>query len=531
MERLYGIRNGGDRKSEPNSSVLKKSQSDLAAQMGISVDTLQNYKMLSEMIPELEELLDTGIVTKTIKNLFLLLYTYATIYVGTVGRYDKRGTAMKKLTLEATDENVLESIRNDMMQRSKDVKDFLSMLDTIDNNAFISVDAMWGDGKTFFVRQVEMTMRYYNKVASNKEVTQEEKDAFENNNVLGNLKLEYTYLPIYFNSWLYDNHSNALISLLMVAIKQSEKYINAKIGTDKGDLITTIFDSLQFWKSSNWNNLYKIVQGKNILEDALLLESVRLKVKEIFNDILVEDGQKLVVFVDELDRCRPTFAVEILESIKHYFDDDRIIFVMSINKSQLIHTISKFYGNEFDSSLYLNKFFDVSIQLPKAETGRYFDSCGIMGEQSYYIKMIANDLQKVYSLSLRDTTRYLQKIDAINKKKGELFSGNWMVLIIFIPIVCILDIVNAEDKQDFLSGNGFAIIENLASKSEGMKRYLDKLNLKSDENQDSFSAGMAELKRIYEFGFSGGNVSGWYEGHLEISRDIANECLRICNNV
>jgi hypothetical protein len=61
---LYGIRNGGDRKSEPNSSELKKSQSDLAAQMGISVDTLQNYKILSEMIPELEELLDTGVVTK-----------------------------------------------------------------------------------------------------------------------------------------------------------------------------------------------------------------------------------------------------------------------------------------------------------------------------------------------------------------------------------------------------------------------------------------------------------------------------------
>lgn len=47
---------------EPNSSVeAKKSQCDLAAQMGISVDTLQNYKLLSEMIPELSDLVDTGI--------------------------------------------------------------------------------------------------------------------------------------------------------------------------------------------------------------------------------------------------------------------------------------------------------------------------------------------------------------------------------------------------------------------------------------------------------------------------------------
>ena len=63
LERLYGIEKGNNQFSLPNSSV--SSQSDLAAQMGISVDTLQNYKMLADMIPELDELVTTGIVTKT----------------------------------------------------------------------------------------------------------------------------------------------------------------------------------------------------------------------------------------------------------------------------------------------------------------------------------------------------------------------------------------------------------------------------------------------------------------------------------
>lgn len=63
LERLYGIREGRPEKL-PNNSV-EKSQSDLAAQLGISVDTLQNYKKLTEMIPELEELVDTGICTQT----------------------------------------------------------------------------------------------------------------------------------------------------------------------------------------------------------------------------------------------------------------------------------------------------------------------------------------------------------------------------------------------------------------------------------------------------------------------------------
>lgn len=71
LERLYGIQNGsisfqGNQYEvvTNKSEAPKKTQEQLAAQMGISVDTLQNYKILSEMIPELEELLDTGVVTK-----------------------------------------------------------------------------------------------------------------------------------------------------------------------------------------------------------------------------------------------------------------------------------------------------------------------------------------------------------------------------------------------------------------------------------------------------------------------------------
>lgn len=64
LERIYGIREGNNQHSSlPKNSV--SSQSDLAAKLGISVDTLQNYKQLASMIPELSDLVDTGIVTKT----------------------------------------------------------------------------------------------------------------------------------------------------------------------------------------------------------------------------------------------------------------------------------------------------------------------------------------------------------------------------------------------------------------------------------------------------------------------------------
>lgn len=70
LERIYGIQHGGNRgnqytEAKPNNSALAKSQDNLAKSLDVSVDTLQNYKLLTEMIPELEELVDTGIVSVT----------------------------------------------------------------------------------------------------------------------------------------------------------------------------------------------------------------------------------------------------------------------------------------------------------------------------------------------------------------------------------------------------------------------------------------------------------------------------------
>ena len=62
LERLYGIKVGKPN-YEKNSQL--KTQEHLASDMGMDVRTLQNYKMLSDMIPELSDLVDTGIVTKT----------------------------------------------------------------------------------------------------------------------------------------------------------------------------------------------------------------------------------------------------------------------------------------------------------------------------------------------------------------------------------------------------------------------------------------------------------------------------------
>ncbi len=79
------------------------------------------------------------------------------------------------------------------------------------------------------------------------------------------------------------------------------------------------------------------------------------------------DGRPIVVIVDELDRCRPTYAVEFLEVAKHIFSVNHVVFVLGINREQITHSICALYGSDFDADVYLRRFIDVSVRLPESD--------------------------------------------------------------------------------------------------------------------------------------------------------------------
>lgn len=85
--------------------------------------------------------------------------------------------------------------------------------------------------------------------------------------------------------------------------------------------------------------IVEAISGHNIngIKDALSSDDpftkfkeqkdIEAKIKDFLTGLLAERGNRLVIFVDELDRCKPTFTVHLLEQIKHYIFDDRITFV------------------------------------------------------------------------------------------------------------------------------------------------------------------------------------------------------------
>lgn len=92
-----------------------------------------------------------------------------------------------------------------------------------------------------------------------------------------------------------------------------------------------------------------------------------------FLKIAAVKGQKLPLFVliDELDRCRPPFAIAMLERIKHLFDIDDVVFVVATDTTQLSHSIGAVYGTNFDGRGYLARFFNRTYNFEEASRGPF----------------------------------------------------------------------------------------------------------------------------------------------------------------
>lgn len=104
--------------------------------------------------------------------------------------------------------------------------------------------------------------------------------------------------------------------------------------------------------------------------------------------------------MDELDRCRPSFALELLERIKHLFDVDNLVFVLLVNRDQIENYIKTVYGPS-DAQSYLLKFGTIFIDLPNEQVER---SLVYVKGHDHYCELLVNH----YGLSQRvPNCRYL----------------------------------------------------------------------------------------------------------------------------
>lgn len=239
---------------------------------------------------------------------------------------------------------------DDKLDRRKLAKNFISVLTSQNANVF-SINGSWGSGKTWFLKFIE------------EECKKE--------------KIPFVQFNVWKNDYLNDPFSAIIAELSNLLgfnedqIKEltSKLTLNASIGFMGNNV------GFQYDPTKNISEYKKLKREK---EDFIKLLTKKIK-------------KQTIIAIDELDRCRPDYAIRTLEIIKHFFNIEGLKFILAVDKQQLQNTVKALYGQEADTDCYLRKFVDVEYNLPVPKSSNMYN---------YVLDLVTRKYPKIYSFCI-----------------------------------------------------------------------------------------------------------------------------------
>ena len=246
---------------------------------------------------------------------------------------------------------------NDLLMNHVRAQALTNLIERAGPPYVIAVDAEWGNGKTTFLRMLKQKLQ---------------------NEGFG---------VIAFNAWEHDFTDNPVTTLAGEIVKQTKNFgheslrrraaelakavapIAIEVGASTipaaatgnvpgmvANLVKGVFKALRILGQNDPVAKYdQTTQGIANFKTALRQTAAAVADQH--------RGKPMVVAIDELDRCRPDFAVRFLEIIKHFFSTPNTVFIITTNLGQMAHTVRAVYGQTFDAEEYLDRFFDLPCKL------------------------------------------------------------------------------------------------------------------------------------------------------------------------
>ncbi len=268
----------------------------------------------------------------------------------------------------------LDTLPSDHMERSKHAEFLTAFLvnKSKTGNYVLNLNAGWGAGKSYFLKRWIETIKDY-------------------------------YPTVYIDAWRDDHLKDPLLNVVAeikssLISKTEASVIDTTLLKGTWRLIKSVAPEatkaiLKNKLGINIDELSEEIDGDGLADvGAKLVEGAIKAHEETINSIdnfkkaivswlhAVIDASRpqlnypLFIFIDELDRCRPTFAIEMLETVKHIFDMENVVFVVATDKFQLEHSIKAVYGHDFNSRIYLDRFFNRTVVLNSFPPRNFIDS-------------------------------------------------------------------------------------------------------------------------------------------------------------
>lgn len=399
---------------------------------------------------------------------------------------------MNRLDLDPSDNNIRQAILNDSLGRNKHIKIFYELLQNCDGINTIAIDGEWGSGKTFFAKEICEVINVYNATKENL-----------NNEIRNKIDIEKpdnSMLAVYYDAWKNDGDLDPIISILCEITYQLDEKFDIDIEDKAKNIINSISSLIPIYGTAIGIYLNNKIDSNNILEQFKKSRKLENKLKDYFNCINVEHCNKLIIFIDELDRCNPMFAIKLLERIKHYLNNKNIIFVFTINSSQLQHSIKKCYGENFDGYSYLDRFFDVRFNIPSIDNNNIYKTFGIYDSNSdNVIKTVA----QYYNMQLRDIAHYKFLCNVITKEIDDCkyispsAENKFLLCTCIAPLIIGIFLNNKDDYNSIITGNNEKLFISFFTSMNIYEEIWVKLGQANQEQENKEKCAKSVYEAIF----------------------------------
>ena len=269
-----------------------------------------------------------------------------------------------------------EAFEQDVLRRKDFGESLLNLVSLSSDELVISLDGKWGEGKTTFVKM-------WQGLLDKKDIPNIYVNAFENDYsddafiaIAGAIT---AYIAEHENKDkvnLDDFKEKAkIIGMQLLPLVAKVAIRTATLGVIKDSDIKELNDI----KDDVAKGLSTVVEGfvgeklESHKEDTKVIQSFKQLLSKIPMCLNSKGDNPLVIIIDELDRCKPTYALDLIEKVKHLFSVENVVFVLVMNRDQLKESVKSVYGQNIDAHTYLQKFINIETTIPKKTDDLYYD--------------------------------------------------------------------------------------------------------------------------------------------------------------
>ena len=308
------------------------------------------------------------------------------------------------------------------------------LLDISSDPIVIAIDAKWGSGKTVFLKQWAGELRksgfpviYFDAFKNDYSEDAFAAIAGDIVELFGNVSKENSPRIKTFVDKTLRVAKVLTRSGLRVGVKLAT--LNTLDTIDIEDAAKAVGDEL-----SELEDIYigEVITKQKEIKDIFLRFREALEALPALMSDNVEECRPLIFIVDELDRCRPAFALQLLERVKHFFSVKNVHFVLGAHLSQLSCAVSATYGQGIDAHSYLQKFIQLTVNLGETGTAphervsviyihKLLREFGLGSTGGENMPLLFNEAE-IRGLSLRQIERILSHVSLAMAFSGRRFA-------------------------------------------------------------------------------------------------------------